>query len=182
MSRLAWAALAALCSAGLLTAGCRPDAASSGTVSPSPTPESSTADACPVTSPTEQAIPEGVREHRYGGGAVFGQGALWVGAWWADRSFLKQFREQRPYVVKYPSFTIRDGEVTDALGPPLVRAERLDGIGGVSGTSGGYATATQDGSGRTLHWWPTVIHFSGAGCWQVTETVADTTITYVVQI
>jgi hypothetical protein len=84
--------------------------------------------------------------------------------------------------VKYPTFTVRDGEVTDALGSPRIRAERIDGKGHGVGDTGGYATATQDGSGTTMHWWPTVVTFSSRGCWRITETVAATTLSYVVRI
>lgn len=166
-SGMGLATMAGLCSAVLLTTGC-----TAGTS----TDENSS---CPVTRPTSSGVPEGVREQRYG--AVFGQGALWVGAWWADRSAVEQVRHQRPHAVKYPSFTVRDGAVTSALGPPLVQATRLDGTGEASGDTGGYASATQDGSDRTLHWWPTVVTFSSRGCWQITETVGGTSISYVVR-
>ena len=165
--------LAGVCSAALLTAGCTDGRQSSASGTPS-------GGACPATRPTERAIPAGVSEQGYG--PVFGEGSLWVGAWWAQRPMLEQLRAQRPRAVKYPSFTVRDGQVTNALGPPRIRAERLDGTGEGSADTGGYATATQDGSGATLHWWPTVVTFPSAGCWRVTETVADTTISYVVRI
>ncbi|WP_338747871.1 hypothetical protein [Janibacter alittae] len=112
-------------------------------------------------------------------GPVFGQGALWVGAWWTDKPALKQAREIGG--MKYPSFTIREGNVTDELGPPRVQAERVDGKGEASGSTGGYAKAVDD-AGKTFHWWPTAISFPSPGCWQVTETVGRTSITYVVWI
>ena len=94
---------------------------------------------------------------------------------------LKQVRASHPYGVKYPSFTVRDGQVTDSLGPPDVQAKRLDGKGEASAGTGGYATAQSD-AGRTLRWWPTEVTFSSRGCWQVTEKVGNTSITYIVKI
>lgn len=165
MSRSAAASLAALCTAVLLTGGCT----TSGAAVP-----------CSVTSPTDKAVPPGVSEESYG--PVLGRGTLWVGAWWADQQVLDQVRAQRPRLAKYPSFTVRDGEVTGVLGAPDVRVERLDARGQGSGSTGGYATAIQDGTGAHIHWWPTIVTFSSSGCWQVTETLADTRITYVVKV
>jgi len=102
-----------------------------------------------------------------------------VNAWWLEEPNLEFVRQNDR--IKYPSFTTVEGEVTDELGPPAIEVQRLDGNGEGSGSAGGYATA-QDGSGKTLSWWPTVIDFSGTGCWQVTQTVGRASITYVMEI
>lgn len=173
----ATAALAAVCSTSLLTVGCQsteaPAAQPSESTVPTSSPDSDT-DACQVTLPTLDQTPSLLDEW----GSVFGRETLWVDAWWADRSVLEQARTDR--AVKYASFTIQDGEVTEGLGPPRVQAKRLDGKGKVVGASGGYASAEQ--GGQIIHWWPTGLGFSSHGCWQVTETVGPTSITYVVKI
>ena len=172
--------VAGLCSTVLLISGCTvsesstegPVTAASPTVASSPL-----AGGCRVTRPTKEGIPEGVRE--VVDGPVFGQGKLWVHAWWAEKPILTSVREENE--IKYPSFTLRNGEVTDQLGPPRLQIKRLDGAGEASGDTGGYATA-QDDSGRILNWWPTGIDFSSSGCWQVTETVGGTSIIYTIRL
>ena len=181
MSKAERATLLSLCSTILITTGCSatdgaverpPNTAPTSAAAPTPTSV-----ACRVTRPTTEGIPTGVRQTH--DGAVFGQGTLWVGAWWSDKAVLEQARQHGG--IKYPSFTIQDDVVTDELGPPQVSAKRLDGEGESSGDTGGYATA-EDDSGKPLHWWPTGIRFSSPGCWQVTETVGSTSITYVVDV
>lgn len=71
--------------------------------------------------------------------------------------------------------------MTDQWGPPRVEGTRLDGEGEASGDAGGYATSMGD-SGNTLNWWPTSVEFPSLGCWEITETVGDTSITYVVKL
>jgi hypothetical protein len=114
-------------------------------------------------------------------GNVFGNGRLWVGAWWTG-GLLDQVRskdladDQFPYTAKYSTWTLQDGEVSAAAGAPQVSVQRLDAPGHGEGSVGGYATATEG------HWWPTGVGFSDTGCWRVTETVGGDSITYVVQI
>lgn len=134
-------------------------------------------DTCLVTTPTEDGIPKGLSESL--DGPVYGQGPLWVGAWWADEPTFKQARELRS--IKYPLFTIENGKATDDLGPPRVEAIRLDGEGRAGGGTGGYARDPGN-SGQSFDWWPTGIDFPSHGCWQVTQTAASTSITYVVRL
>lgn len=172
-----------VCSGALLIAGCtsnqtttEPEAATAatGTSAASMSPGK---DDCPVTLPTEDGVPQGVGETF--DGPVFGRGDLWVNAWWAEKPNLEFVRNNDR--VKYPSFTTEDGEITDRLGAPSVRVKQLGGDGESTGGAGGYANARND-SGEILNWWPTVIDFSGPGCWEVTQTIAQTSITYVVNI
>ncbi|MBT9254581.1 hypothetical protein KMZ32_03895 [Phycicoccus sp. MAQZ13P-2] len=181
MSKVERATLTGVCSTILLTAGCaaaeRDVERPSNTAATSAATPKPTSAGCSVTRPTTEGIPTGVRQ-TYDGPA-FGQEQLWVGAWWSDEALLEEARQHGG--IKYPSFTIQDDDVTDELGPPQVSAKRLDGGGEIAGDTGGYATAKDD-SGKTLHWWPTGIQFSGPGCWRITETVGSTSITYVVDI
>jgi hypothetical protein len=138
---------------------------------------------CRVTEPTRSGVPSEVAKQ--GAGNVFGDGRLWVGAWWTG-GLLDQVRskgladDKFPYTVKYPTWTVRDGKVSAAAGAPQLSVKRVDAPGHGEGSVGGYATAPQGDT--TLHWWPTGVGFSDTGCWQVTETVGGDSITYVVQI
>ena len=173
--------MAGLCSTGLPMAGCpASESVTEGpvTAAASPTVASSpVTDGCRVTLPTKEGIPKSVRQSV--DGPVFGQGGLWMYAWWAEGPTLASVRKENG--IKYPSLTTHDGVVTDQFGPPRLQVIRLDGTGEASGDSGGFATDYDD-LGRTRTWWPTAIDSSGAGCWQVTETVGDTSITYTAQL
>lgn len=142
---------------------------------------SATPAGCRVTEPTRSGVPSDVAKQRYDN--VFGDGRLWVGAWWANEDSLDQVRSKDlsdngfPYSVKYPTWTVRDGKVSAVAGAPQVSVKRLDGPGHGGGSVGGYATSTEG-----FHWWPTGVGFSDTGCWQVTETVGGDSITYVVHI
>lgn len=181
MSKWKRATVACLSSAVLLTTACTttetsaepsPTTATMATKTPSQGPET-----CRVTPVTQAGVPEGILNSF--DGPTFGQENLWVNAWWAEEPTLEFVRENDR--IKYPSFTTVEGQVTDELGPPLIQVQQLDGTGEGTGTTGGYATEIDD-SGKTLNWWPTVIDFSGPGCWEVTQTVGQTSITYVVEI
>lgn len=142
---------------------------------------SATPDGCRVTEPTLSGIPSEVSKQRPGN--VFGDGRLWVGAWWTGGHQVRSkdlADDEFPYTAKYPTWTLRDGKVSAAAGTPQVSVERLDGPRHGEGSVGGYATARQGGT--TVHWWPTGVGFSDPGCWQVIETVGGGSITYVVQI
>lgn len=74
------------------------------------------------------------------------------------------------------------GDVTGAPvsvhGPPTVTAHPLNGGETVEATVGGYATT---GSGeQTFAWWPTVLEFPAAGCWEITGEWEGSTLTAVV--
>jgi hypothetical protein len=115
---------------------------------------------------------------------VFGHDGLWVSAWWADRASLEQVRSKDlatdgyPFGEKYATWAVRDGDITAASGAPRLTVKRLDGPGTGQGSVGGFATSGEDGA----HWWPTVVAFSDFGCWQVTATTDDGSITYIVKI
>jgi hypothetical protein len=176
--------LVGVSSALLFTAGCTATvlggrgspAASSPSAAVTATPA-----ACRVTEPTRSGVPSEVAKQRYGN--VFGDGRLWVGAWWTDGGNLDQVRskgladDEFPYTDKYPTWTVRDGKVSAVAGAPQVTVKRLDGPGHGEGSVGGYATSTEG-----FHWWPTGVGFSDTGCWQVTETVGGDSVIYVVQI
>jgi hypothetical protein len=98
---------------------------------------------CRVTEPTRSGIPSEVAKQRAGN--VFGEGRLWVGAWWTE-GLLDQVRsksladDEFPYTVKYPTWTLRDGKVSAEAGAPQVRVKRVDAPGHGEGSVGGYAT------------------------------------------
>lgn len=95
MRTLKWkrATMASLCSVFLLSAGCTAAPTTPG-VSPS-VAESPTAtaisrpgtDECHVTPATPESIPEALREDFEG--SFFGQGLLWVAAWWVEEPTLE---------------------------------------------------------------------------------------------
>jgi hypothetical protein len=177
--------LVGLSAAVLLMAGC------TGTQSLARQPSSATTSAvpraqvCPVTSPTRDQVPVSIATQW--AEPVFGQGNLWVGAWWDIPQSLEQARSTvggdsaYPYGEKYPTWTVKGGEVTNVGGAPRVSVKSLDGQSPGRGDSGGYATSSQNG-GTTIHWWPTIVRFPATGCWQVTETVGEDSIVYVVKI
>uniref|UniRef100_A0AAU3GM42 Lipoprotein n=1 Tax=Streptomyces sp. NBC_01401 TaxID=2903854 RepID=A0AAU3GM42_9ACTN len=85
------------------------------------------------------------------------------------------------YRTKYASVTLDErGRMTDSAGPPKVSAERVDGSGTAHASTGGFATA--DKGDRLRRWWPTVIHFTDAGCWAVTEVLGPTTVRFVISV
>jgi hypothetical protein len=142
--------------------------------------ETATPAGCRVTEPTRSGIPSEVAKQAFGN--VFGNGRLWVGAWWTG-GLLDQVRskdladDQFPYTAKYATWTLQDGKVSAAAGAPQVSVKRLDAPGHGEGSFGGYATTTEG-----FHFWPTGVGFSDTGCWQVTETVGGDSVTYIVQI
>lgn len=180
--------LVGACSALLFTAGCT-TADSGGGGAPAAASSRSavtaTSAACRVTEPTRSGVPTEVAAQGYGN--VFGDGRLWVGAWWADADNLDQVRSKGlaedgfPYREKYPTWTVDGGKVSAAAGAPQVSVRRLDAPAQGTGDVGGYASEPREDA-TVSHWWPTVVGFSDTGCWQVTETVRGDSITYVVHI
>jgi hypothetical protein len=173
------------CAAVLLAAGCSTSEAGAGPSPRSSSPEApsaSVADSCAVTQPTRGDVPTPVSKQKPG--KVFGHGGLWVSAWWADPVSLQQVRSKDlaadgyPFAEKYPTWTVRDGEITAASGAPRLTVKRLDGPGSGQGSVGGFATAVEDGA----HWWPTGVAFSDSGCWRVTTSTDAGSITYIVKI
>lgn len=180
--------LVVLCSALLVIAGCTTATSENRGAPASRSPRAAgtaTPATCSVTEPTRTGVPADVAEQGYGD--VFGEGRLWVGAWWTDGENLDQVRskgladEEYPYREKYPTWTVQHGEVSAAAGAPQVSVTRVDTPGQGDGGVGGYGTARQDDT-TVFHWWPTVVGFSENGCWRVTETVGEDSITYVVRI
>lgn len=170
----------------VLAAGC----GSTDTDSSSPASTSGESSDCQVSEAADTDAPEGVQDALDGlDYGAFGKDELWVDAWWTDQEALDQVRsgelsddsDEYPYQMKYPSYTVRDGAVVEEMGAPEVEVKRLDGHGDANAHTGGFATTTND-DGTELHWWPTVIEFSDHGCWQVTETVKDTSINYTLKL
>ena len=174
--------LVGVSSALLFTAGCTTTVAGGhGSQAASPSAAvTATPAGCRATEPTRSGVPSEVAKQAFGN--VFGDGRLWVGAWWTG-GLLDQVRskdladDQFPYTAKYPTWTLQDGKVSAVAGAPQVSVQRLDAPGHGEGSVGGYATTTEG-----FHWWPTGVGFSDTGCWQVTETVGGDSITYVVHI
>lgn len=155
--------------------------------SPSTAPKQSHASttgtkSCQVTKPTQSGIPASLQH--YGDGPWFGDGPMWVDAWWVDlknrKLALRNSSEKYPYAIKYRSFTVQHGKVTDTLGHPKIHATRLDGRGRAKGGFGGYATEAD--TPVIEHFWPTVVSFSSHGCWQITESIGHSTIKFKVKI
>lgn len=172
--------LAVGCVTVLLTAGCTGTGAGDGLAtrsSSSNAPTASAAESCPVTQPTGGDVPTGVSEQEPGN--VFGHGGLWVAAWWTDPTALGHAGMGGRH--KYKTWTVRDGEVTRTSGSPRITVKRVDGPGHGQGNVGGFAMGRLR-DGTAAYWWPTVVTFSGSGCWQVTETAGDDSITYTVKI
>lgn len=170
------AMLAVGCSASTPTP--TPATAQSGSQSPSAgQPDTSgTADAaCPETAPVPaRSIPATVRG--------FGRDRKWYGAddlWVADPTVPFRTNEGgAEYRTKYASLTLdARGRSTDRKGAPRIGVERLDSSGAGHGDTGGFATVQGD-----RHWWPTVIDFPAAGCWEVTETLGSIQVRFTVRV
>lgn len=185
------AGLAGLCVVVLLTAGCTAAGAKSSpsTATAGSTTPAAVAQACSVTPATKDGIPAGVAAQKYG--PVYGQGNLWVGAWWAEPSGLKQARTKvaggvggdakHPYGMKYPTWKVQDGQVTGKGGRPRVTVTSLDGHGRGSSDVGGYVGATDTGN-PVNRWFPTVIGVTAHGCYRVTETQGGDSLAYIIKL
>jgi hypothetical protein len=179
------AGLVGLSAAALLMVGCAATQPSARHPSSSTTSAVPLSQVCPVTPPTRDGVPVSIGPQW--AEPVFGYGNLWVGAWWEIPQSLEQVRSKAlgdsayPYVTKYPTWMVKGGVVTNDGGAPRVSVKSLDGQGHGRADIGGYASASRD-DGTPMHWWPTVVGFAAKGCWQVTETVGEDSIVYVVKI
>jgi hypothetical protein len=179
------AGLVGISAAALLLVGCTATQSSAQHPSSVTAPAAPLAQVCPVTSPTRDFVPGFIGPQW--ADPVSGHGNLWVGAWWKNPQSLEQARTKAdgdsayPYVQKYPTWAVRGGAVTNAGGAPRVSVKSLDGHGHGRGDTGGYTNASLD-DGTSVHWWPTLVRFPTTGCWQVTETVGEDSIVYVVKI
>lgn len=168
----------------LLVAGCTGVRASAPESSPPMNSVAPATQACPVTPPTNDGVPIAITKQQYS--SVYGHSNLWVGAWWTLPESLKQARStdladpKYPHRMKYPTWTVKAGEITDAGGRPRVIVKQLNGNGRGGSSVGGYASETLD-NGTVARWWPTVVGVTAAGCWQITETVGDDNLVYVVK-
>ncbi|MGH3411947.1 MAG: hypothetical protein ACRDPH_02570 [Marmoricola sp.] len=129
---------------------------------------------CPVTHPLP---PDRVPRTLRGLGHWYGAGRLWV-----DLSGLSAATPGR---LKFGTFTLdARGRMSDAAGPPSLRATRLDGTDATPGdrlTSSNYASANGP-HGRIVRFWPTTITLPGPGCWALTETLHGATVRFVVRV
>lgn len=139
---------------------------------------------CAVTSPMRSSrYPHALATLHEGD--LFGAGDLWVNVWANVAS-----GQQRGVAVsgdgrwsmKWGTFTLYHGRLSNHGGPPAVRADRLDGSGHASATirEENYAYATDHG--KTIKFWPTMIAFPDTGCWRITETHLGTTIHFTVRV
>jgi hypothetical protein len=170
----------------LLLTGCTGGHHSASPSSPTATTTAPRARPCPVTAPTDDELPAAIATQNYDA-PVYHHGSLWVGAWWAVPESLTEARTADdsdatyPYRQKYPTWTVQNGAVTYRGGAPRLTVTQLGGDRRGSGSAGGYASETMD-NGTVASWWPTVVGFPARGCWQVTETVGDDNLVYVVEI
>ncbi|MQA84802.1 MAG: hypothetical protein GEV03_09310 [Streptosporangiales bacterium] len=134
---------------------------------------------CPVTMPMDVARLPPVLA-RSGDDVWYGEGGLWVGLSWVGAPGAAAPVRPDGGGLKYPSVTLRDGRHTEALGPPTVRARRLDAPGTARVSFGGYADGGIDSIPR--YWWPTGIDFPDSGCWLVTEALGDDVVRFVVRV
>jgi hypothetical protein len=149
----------------LLTAACAPSphhpSPRSASTGPSHATGSQSVSNCPVTSPDPgiplpSAIPAEGAEHWYG------SGLLWVDL---GNFALPASDEDGVLSVKHQWWTADDAGAPDSQGALKVTAQLVRGSATVEGTVGGYATAEVDG--QVFSWWPTVLEFPSAGCWEI---------------
>ena len=153
-------------SAGSTAASSAPTMAGTVSISPSPV---ALADAhrCPVTLPSHTG-PPGARQAFFGWGASYGNGELWVGGLWPHG-----------LIAAGPGFVDRHGRVgmkfgwwREVPGRLRITGRRLDAPAPrlLADVASGYgATGFQ----------PSGVIFPTEGCWEVTGTVGETTISYV---
>lgn len=183
------AGLAGLFAVVLFTAGCTATHPSAPHSAPTTTSAPSGAQACPVTEPTQGAVPAGIAVQKPG--PVYNQGDLWVRAWWDNPEALAAAGKKMtggiggdakyPYGMKYPTWKVLAGKLTGEGSRPRISVKPLDGHGHGSGILGGYTNALQD-DGNTAYWWPTVVGFTTHGCWQVTETQGGDSLAYIIKL
>jgi hypothetical protein len=148
---------------GLLAAGCQ-------SVQPSPSPEADAtpadASSCPVTEPG-MAPPE-IGERLFGSGSAYGNDGLWVGGLGEDG-----------VIPALPHAIESDGSVRwklgwwrDVTGKLIIVGRRLDGSAAPlrANVPDGYGDTGFQASG---------VYFPTGGCWEVTGTVAESSLTFV---
>lgn len=107
----------------------------------------------------------------------YGTGNLWVSMAPSGDSFPLFRLGSGAYRLKYASFTLNSrGQSTSRMGPPALRAQRVDGPGTARGSTGGYASGGSNG------FWPTTINFPTRGCWLLAETLRATTIRFIIRV
>ncbi|TDD87803.1 hypothetical protein E1293_07270 [Actinomadura darangshiensis] len=113
---------------------------------------------------------------------VYGSGDLWVDAWFARQGPNASIQHGRA-VVKWGTFTLYGGRLSEHGGPPHVKAARLNGTGTASTSpeEDNYATATSD-DGTPYGFWPTVVEFPDFGCWRVTVTHGPDTVAFTARV
>jgi hypothetical protein len=127
--------------------------------------------ACPVTLPVSpDRYPEGLREQE-GKDTWYGEGPLWVDL----AGFYDPARLDDAVRAQHAWWTVdRSGRATSDVGPPVVRATRLDGPGREVAMLHNRADGPQT-------WWSAVLTFPEPGCWLVTGTLDDTVVRLVVK-
>lgn len=126
---------------------------------------------CPVTEPTPtEDLPEVLRAV---GGPWTGRDGLWTRIPAAEEFIA----DDGPLRIKHAWVTLdEEGQPTEELGDPGVRADGLDGQGTGEAGHGGYATDA------TLSWWPTGVEFPAPGCWAETGSVAGVEVRVVFEV
>jgi len=172
---LRWAALIALSAVALLGAvACRPPADE--VAPPSPLPPSATPDypsgeaSCTPTAPNGQSPPGEPYSPQYlGNGEIFT--ALWIdGVVVFERGGAGEIRDDGSLAMKWPFW----------------RGEGIEGdftVGGRSLHRPGLTVSAEipDGYGTTGVQ-PTTLVFPEAGCWEVTASVGDASLTFVTKV
>lgn len=138
---------------------------------------------CPSTTPAAPATVPPAIAGRPGDDAVwYGTADLWTNAWFAaPGTHIPSHGGDGTIRVKWSTFTLHDGVPSPLGGPPHVTARRLDGpataVAASINTTDYASTGTNAGS-----WWPTVIDFPAAGCWDITESRGSTTVRFTVPV
>lgn len=164
---LASATVALACVVGGCTGDDAGDAGGDTEVGPAPT----SVRPCPVSEPTAtEDLPEVLRGLE---GAWTGRDGLWTRIPGAEEFIA----DDGPVRIKHAWVTLdEEGQPTEELGDPGVRADGLDGQGTVEASHGGYAHTDE------LSWWPTVVEFPAPGCWSERGTVGDVEVRVVFQV
>ena len=99
------------------------------------------------------------------GASIVGSGALWT---ITSALRVNADHQLRGWVIKMPWFT-------RPFGIPVIRAQRLDGVGTFRAT----ASEAIDATGR---WVASNLIFSTAGCWEVTARFRGSTLQFEVRV
>lgn len=168
---------------GAMAAACSTEPADDRAATPSApaSTASSGGTGCAVTRPvTRDRLPPAIKAMP--GTDFYGSGDLWVDAWFAGQNGKAATRHGLA-AVKWGTFTVHNGRLSEHGGPPDVKAERLDGPGAASASFAGvgYARTSTD-DGRSIGFWPTVVEFPHEGCWHVTETHGTDSIRFILYV